>query len=200
MNEPHTEEDGEQVSTSSLTQRKTASRYRPALPVWITFFVEGLIRIGCTLSRGKPGTGKTTLALQFLLEGARRGEKGLYVTLSESASASCGWWRSVRACQLPSVEQPGPTRMFHIDPGVAPVRLAKTILREPMVSTRVFRAGRSSDMHNCAFCKNPLRPLTEWNVNDGRFYCSEFCADAGEIDWARLPEEQEMASTIGASS
>src|SRR5215218_7105527 len=35
---------------------------------------------------GEPGAGKTTLALQFLLEGARNGEKGLYVTLSESAS------------------------------------------------------------------------------------------------------------------
>jgi circadian clock protein KaiC len=33
---------------------------------------------------GEPGTGKTTLALQFLLEGASKGEKGLYVTLSES--------------------------------------------------------------------------------------------------------------------
>ena len=36
------------------------------------------------LVEGEPGTGKTTLALQFLMEGARRGEKGLYVTLSES--------------------------------------------------------------------------------------------------------------------
>jgi circadian clock protein KaiC len=36
------------------------------------------------LIEGEPGTGKTTIALQFLLEGARRGEKGLYVTLSES--------------------------------------------------------------------------------------------------------------------
>jgi len=36
------------------------------------------------LIEGKPGTGKTTLALQFLLEGTRRGEKSLYVTLSES--------------------------------------------------------------------------------------------------------------------
>jgi circadian clock protein KaiC len=36
------------------------------------------------LVEGEPGTGKTTLALQFLLEGARRGEKALYVTLSES--------------------------------------------------------------------------------------------------------------------
>jgi circadian clock protein KaiC len=36
------------------------------------------------LVEGEPGTGKTTLALQFLLEGARQGERGLYVTLSES--------------------------------------------------------------------------------------------------------------------
>ena len=36
------------------------------------------------LIEGDPGTGKTTLALQFLLEGARCGERGLYVTLSES--------------------------------------------------------------------------------------------------------------------
>jgi circadian clock protein KaiC len=33
---------------------------------------------------GEPGTGKTTLALQFPLEGAKAGERGLYVTLSES--------------------------------------------------------------------------------------------------------------------
>lgn len=49
------------------------------------------------LVEGDPGTGKTTLALQFLLEGLRRGEKGLYVTLSETAeelrlvAASHGW-------------------------------------------------------------------------------------------------------------
>jgi len=36
------------------------------------------------LIEGDPGTGKTTLALQFLLEGAQRGERVLYVTLSES--------------------------------------------------------------------------------------------------------------------
>ncbi len=33
---------------------------------------------------GSPGVGKTTLALQFLLEGVRRGEKCMYVTLSET--------------------------------------------------------------------------------------------------------------------
>ena len=36
------------------------------------------------LIEGTPGTGKTTLALQFLLEGSKKGETGLYVTLSES--------------------------------------------------------------------------------------------------------------------
>jgi circadian clock protein KaiC len=37
------------------------------------------------LIEGDPGTGKTTLALQFLLAGASQGESVLYVTLSESA-------------------------------------------------------------------------------------------------------------------
>src|ERR1700757_494407 len=36
------------------------------------------------LVEGHPGTGKTTMALQFLLAGQAAGEKGLYVTLSES--------------------------------------------------------------------------------------------------------------------
>ena len=49
------------------------------------------------LIEGDPGTGKTTLALQFLLEGRARGEAGLYVTLSETAgelrgvAESHGW-------------------------------------------------------------------------------------------------------------
>jgi len=49
------------------------------------------------LIEGEPGTGKTTLALHFLMEGARRGEAGLYVTLSETkaelhaVARSHGW-------------------------------------------------------------------------------------------------------------
>ena len=36
------------------------------------------------LVEGSPGAGKTTLGLQFLLDGAARGESGLYITLSET--------------------------------------------------------------------------------------------------------------------
>src|SRR6185503_18215542 len=36
------------------------------------------------LLEGSPGTGKTTMALSFLLEGAKLGESGLYITLSET--------------------------------------------------------------------------------------------------------------------
>jgi circadian clock protein KaiC len=49
------------------------------------------------LIEGNPGTGKTTIALRFLLEGAAEGERGLYITLSETerelraSAASHGW-------------------------------------------------------------------------------------------------------------
>jgi circadian clock protein KaiC len=44
----------------------------------------GLARNHLYLIEGDPGTGKTTIAIQFLMEGARLGQKGLYITLSES--------------------------------------------------------------------------------------------------------------------
>ncbi len=49
------------------------------------------------LIEGAPGSGKTTLALQFLRDGVRKGEKALYITLSETkeelsaVAMSHGW-------------------------------------------------------------------------------------------------------------
>ena len=57
----------------------------------------GVARNHLYLIEGDPGTGKTTIAMQFLREGITRGQKGLYVTLSESKTelleiaTSHGW-------------------------------------------------------------------------------------------------------------
>lgn len=57
----------------------------------------GLPKNRLHLIEGSPGTGKTTLGLQFLLSGKAQGEKCLYVTLSESGeelaavAGSHGW-------------------------------------------------------------------------------------------------------------
>lgn len=57
----------------------------------------GLPRNRVYLVEGSPGIGKTTLALQFLLHGLGRGEKGSYITLSETreelveVAKSHGW-------------------------------------------------------------------------------------------------------------
>ena len=71
----------------------------------------GLPRNRLYLIDGEPGTGKTTLALQFLLEGARNGERGLYVTLSETreelqaVAESHGWsLDNVDVYELPAVQ------------------------------------------------------------------------------------------------
>ncbi len=57
----------------------------------------GFVRGRVYLAEGSPGTGKTTIATQFLLAGAARGERGLYITLSETeaelreSARSHGW-------------------------------------------------------------------------------------------------------------
>jgi circadian clock protein KaiC len=57
----------------------------------------GLLPGSIVLVRGAPGTGKTSLAMQFLLEGARSDEPGLLITFEEFPAslyrdaASLGW-------------------------------------------------------------------------------------------------------------
>lgn len=64
------------------------------------------------LVEGDPGSGKTTLALQFLLAGVRRGEPGVYATLSETeeelrdVARSHGWsLDGITICDLQTSEE-----------------------------------------------------------------------------------------------
>lgn len=73
------------------------ARISTGLPGLDEVLCGGLTSDRLYLVEGTPGTGKTTLALQFLLAGATKGEPSLYVTLSETAdelraaAATHGW-------------------------------------------------------------------------------------------------------------
>lgn len=84
----------------------------------------GLPRNRMYLVQGQPGTGKTTLALQFLLAGAKRNEKCLYITFSETkheieATARSHGWRldGIDLFELSALEEQlkpeAQTTMFH---------------------------------------------------------------------------------------
>lgn len=74
------------------------------------------------LLEGDPGTGKTTIAMQFLLEGIKRGERCMYVTLSESkaeleqVAASHGWSLApIVVCEMmPSDEDLSPDAQYTV--------------------------------------------------------------------------------------
>ncbi len=118
------------------------------------------------LVEGDPGSGKTTLALQFLLEGARVGERGLYVTLSETkdellgVALSHGWSLDrLDVCELiPSEDSLLPdaqTRMFH----PSEVELAETtraVLTE-VERTKPARVVFDSLSEMRLLAQNPLR-------------------------------------------
>ena len=81
----------------------------------------GLPKDRLHLIEGAPGTGKTTFALRFLLEGAVSGERCLYVTLSESteelntSAAAHGW-------SLDGID------LFELVPSEAEVESQQTVL------------------------------------------------------------------------
>jgi circadian clock protein KaiC len=84
-------------ATASPHGRKNLLRVKTGITGLDDVLNGGLPEGHLYLIEGDPGTGKTTLGLQFLLEGVKNGEKGLYVTLSESkrelkaVAESHGW-------------------------------------------------------------------------------------------------------------
>lgn len=77
--------------------RKPTRRISTGIPGLDDILDGGLTAERVYLIEGTPGTGKTTLGMQFLLDGVARGEAGLYITLSETAdeldavAESHGW-------------------------------------------------------------------------------------------------------------
>jgi circadian clock protein KaiC len=75
----------------------SGERLRTGVPGFDPIVGGGLVPDALYLVKGAPGTGKTTIGLQFLIEGAKHGERCLYLGLSETRgqlgalATSFGW-------------------------------------------------------------------------------------------------------------
>src|SRR5207249_3435108 len=126
----------------------------------------GLPRNCFYLVQGDPGSGKTTLALQFLLDGVRRGEKVFYITLSETkeelfkVARSHGWSiDKISVLDLSAVENllrpETQTTVFH----PSEVELAKVsqLLRDEVRKTKPARVAFDSLSEFRLIAETPLR-------------------------------------------
>src|SRR5437868_14941117 len=82
---------------TAATRFSRATKAKTGVPGLDLILRGGLPENRLYLLKGNPGVGKTTLALQFLLQGIKEGETGLYITLSETedevqaVAESHGW-------------------------------------------------------------------------------------------------------------
>jgi circadian clock protein KaiC len=132
--------------------------------------LDQLLRGGFTPDRmylveGKPGTGKTTLALQFLMEGRQHGEACLYVTLSETAAElqavarSHGWsLDGIELFQLEPAEGLGPDDQYTLY-HPAEVELGETVkaVLEVIERLRPARVVFDSLSEMRLLARDPLR-------------------------------------------
>jgi circadian clock protein KaiC len=118
------------------------------------------------LVEGSPGVGKTTLAMQFLLEGTRNGESCLYLTLSETkeeleaVAASHGWdLGGISIIELSAAERLiGANRsstLFH--PGEMELAQLTRLLLDEVSRTQPVRVVLDSLSEMRLLAQSPLR-------------------------------------------
>ncbi len=103
---------GRSQNPSGSTSTETTTRLSTGVAGLDDILGGGLPPDRLYLVQGDPGTGKTTVAMQFLLEGVKRGEKVLFITLSETqdelaaVARSHGWsLEGVHVFELSAAQQ-----------------------------------------------------------------------------------------------
>jgi circadian clock protein KaiC len=168
----------------------------------------GLTRDRLYLLQGDPGAGKTTLAIQWLLNGAAAGERCLYITLSESVeeltevAASHGWsLDALSVFELPAstdMSVDADNTLFH----PAEVELAETtrLLLGEITRVKPARVVFDSLSEIRLLSQNPLRyrrqVLGLKQFFQGR-HCTVLLLDDGSSDQADLQLESIAHGVIG---
>src|SRR5687767_4425602 len=118
------------------------------------------------LIQGDPGVGKTTLGLRFLLEGVKHGEKGLYITLSETREelmevADSHDWNldSLAIFELSAIEQTlsadSQNTLFH--PSEVELNQIAKVLMDKVLEIQPSRVVFDSLSELRLLAQNPLR-------------------------------------------
>ena len=131
----------------------------------------GLLPETVVLLRGAPGTGKTSLAFQFLIEGAKQDEPGLFITFEEFPEALYRDAESL-GLDLRSLERAGKLHIVFTSPEVLLKSLQNpsSDLYEMLLEADVQRAALDSATHFTRMTSDPfeLRNLYTSLINSLR--------------------------------
>jgi circadian clock protein KaiC len=124
--------------SGAMTEEKRMDRVRTGIEGLDSLLYGGLLRGDAMLVAGAPGTGKTSLGMQFLYNGATKfGEPGLFITFEEFPqriyrdALSFGW-------DFPALEEEGKLKVLFTSPEV----LQQDIIRDQgMVGEMIAEIG-----------------------------------------------------------
>jgi circadian clock protein KaiC len=125
----------------------------------------GFIRDASILIRGAPGTGKTTLAFQYLIEGTKRGEPGLFVSFEEFPKSLYRDAQSI-GLNLQEYEAKGLLRMMFTSPQVLmqSLQTPDSPLIRMLLENNIQRVAVDSLTHFTRFTSDTLELRQTYNT------------------------------------
>ncbi|MGV3742585.1 MAG: ATPase domain-containing protein [Burkholderiaceae bacterium] len=139
-------------------------KQRTGIPELDVVLRGGLLRKRIHLIEGRPGTGKTTLGMRYLMEGAKQGEKTLYITLSETeeelrdTAASHDWsLDGIEICQIVPVESLFSNQQSVLYPSEVELNQTVTLITDAITRVNPSRIVIDSMSELRLLAEDPMR-------------------------------------------